>query len=150
MEKCLGRVSLVLKMKWMRNNDKYKEFKLEQYLHNALWQHKAWDKINMNKPSAGWTKHPKVIAVSAVTSNGLTLRTLTTCFMNKLDGEQAKAQLVPINWGKTNIKGDKYAPWPWENKEKSAQIDYRTKFSRLSVKWSGFQSEGLLKACLEV
>jgi len=75
---------------------KYKEFKLEKYLHNALWQHKAWDKINMNKPSAGWTKHPKVIAVSAVTSNGLILRTLTTCFMNKLEQvSQLKHNLCP-------------------------------------------------------
>lgn len=58
-----------------------KEIKLEAYLQSIVWQHKAWNKRSTNNPNAGWTKHAKVIAVSAVTSMGLTLRTLTTCFM---------------------------------------------------------------------
>lgn len=55
------------------------EIEVRTYLQSAVWQHKPWENKSTSRPNAGWTKHAKVIAASAVTSSGLALITLTTC-----------------------------------------------------------------------
>ena len=86
-----SRIRSNLPMKYLnitlkRNQYNGKELRIEltgTYLHSELWQHKAWDKSSMQRPSVGCTNVDKRIAADIGTNNGFVLRTLTTCFRSK-------------------------------------------------------------------